>query len=478
MSLDFAEYQNYLFRRRFEKTISALLSSVNIIRRHTGRKTILFISQGTPEISKYEILKIFDPFNIISKRKTRFDWQIVDEIIKYANAENIAFYVLNPDVEFRKLLKDIDASVKFQSETLSMKEIKFSNYSLIHLAEETGGVLLRGGKKYEETVQELKRDLSYYYEIGYKPQREKEDGKYHRIEIKVKRPGVNVRSRKGYMDYSEEEKMKRNLASAFFSPEYFKEIEFRCEVNSIPEDKKNSLFWIRIEIPTEQFKRKESPPEDITLLFGIKELEEEKAHLGEVKIKIKEALKRNLSSLYYSFGTSDVKIKPGSYETAVILTSKEGKIGGYETLIKIPRLKKEPSPTILNSIFGFLKEKEGEGNLFTISREDGSLLLSKYRFFPSLGNEIKEGENIALFLQIYNPDDIEDSFLKFSLYKDENFISNLKFQRIESFFNKKMNILNEVYIFDLQDILPGDYQLKINFPEKIEKKIIGIKVFQ
>src|SRR6185436_10992994 len=41
-------------------------------------------------------------------------------------------------------------------------------------------------------------DLSSYYLLGYSSTNTARDGKYHRIEVKVKTPGVSVSARKGY----------------------------------------------------------------------------------------------------------------------------------------------------------------------------------------------------------------------------------------------------------------------------------------
>ena len=43
------------------------------------------------------------------------------------------------------------------------------------------------------------RDNSSYYVLAYYPPTDKRDGKFHQIEVKVNRPGLTVRSRRGYV---------------------------------------------------------------------------------------------------------------------------------------------------------------------------------------------------------------------------------------------------------------------------------------
>ncbi|NIO49743.1 MAG: VWA domain-containing protein [Candidatus Aminicenantes bacterium] len=67
---------------------------------------------------------------------------------------------------------------------------------------------------------------------------------------------------------------------------------------------------------------------------------------------------------------------------------------------------------------------------------------------------------------------------EFALLKDEEASLNLPAVKIESFFDGKSKILNEVYLLDFQDIIPGDYKLEIkpsaeNIKKEIELKIVS-----
>ena len=47
-------------------------------------------------------------------------------------------------------------------------------------------------------MKQITRDSSAYYLIGYNSAQAPTDGKFHDIQVRVKRPGVQVRARKGY----------------------------------------------------------------------------------------------------------------------------------------------------------------------------------------------------------------------------------------------------------------------------------------
>jgi hypothetical protein len=66
------------------------------------------------------------------------------------------------------------------------------------LAVDTGGYVIRNENDFGKAFAEIDRDTSSYYVIGFRTSRPL-DGKFHAIDVKVRRPGVNVRARKGYL---------------------------------------------------------------------------------------------------------------------------------------------------------------------------------------------------------------------------------------------------------------------------------------
>lgn len=79
-----------------------------------------------------------------------------------------------------------------------MNELRLSQDSLRQLAEESGGFAAVNSNDFRGAFERVVRDSSSYYVLAYYPPSTKRDGKFHRIEVKVNRPGVSVRSRRGY----------------------------------------------------------------------------------------------------------------------------------------------------------------------------------------------------------------------------------------------------------------------------------------
>jgi hypothetical protein len=66
------------------------------------------------------------------------------------------------------------------------------------LAEETGGDAVVNSNDFRAAFERFVRDNSTYYMLGYAPSSERADGRFHNIQVIVRRPGVTVRARRGY----------------------------------------------------------------------------------------------------------------------------------------------------------------------------------------------------------------------------------------------------------------------------------------
>jgi len=221
------------------------------------------------------------------------------------------------------------------------------------------------------------------------------------------------------------------------------------------------------------------PPEKLIMMFGINEWSEQKVHFGEIEIPIKVEVEKGADSLYRVFTTSGGKLRPGEYETRVILKQEGDRMGGWETSVKIPDIKRNISSRFINAIFGFLRKPEKSKPVsFSIDKNDGSLQLSQYRLFPLAGDVISKREKVALFLQIYNPEKIKEFSFEFSPSRDENLTLNIPAEKIESLMDKDSKILNEVYLLDFEQVFPGDYQLCIKSSDDRIEKRIEIKIIR
>ena len=63
----------------------------------------------------------------------------------------------------------------------------------------TGGFALVDSNSFTETFERIVRENSTYYMLGFNSTYDKDDGKYVRVQVRVKRPGLTVHAREGYV---------------------------------------------------------------------------------------------------------------------------------------------------------------------------------------------------------------------------------------------------------------------------------------
>ena len=79
-----------------------------------------------------------------------------------------------------------------------LTEMKLSQDSLRTLAEETGGFAAVNQNTLSSAFSRIVDANSRYYVLGYYPPTSARDGRFHRIEVRTKQPGLRVTARRGY----------------------------------------------------------------------------------------------------------------------------------------------------------------------------------------------------------------------------------------------------------------------------------------
>ena len=117
------------------------------------------------------------------------------EVYDAANKNNVSIYAVDPrglpGFEF-----DINENVgSFQVDS---QYLNSTMNTLRELAENTDGRAIVNRNDLDVGMKQIIRDSSAYYLIGYNSSQAPTDGKFHEIKVRVKRPGIQVRARKGY----------------------------------------------------------------------------------------------------------------------------------------------------------------------------------------------------------------------------------------------------------------------------------------
>lgn len=162
---------------------------------HGRRKAMIFVSEGID----YDVLDVFNNSSasvILDETK---------EAIAAATRANLSIYSVDPRgltgfgddlIEVGSLPSDTSLGLGTQS---LQQELRLSQDSLRVLADETGGFAALNRNDFDNAFSRITRENSTYYMLAYSPANDRRDGRYRKLEVRVKRPGLRVVARKGYV---------------------------------------------------------------------------------------------------------------------------------------------------------------------------------------------------------------------------------------------------------------------------------------
>ncbi|PYR62897.1 MAG: hypothetical protein DMF91_05255 [Acidobacteria bacterium] len=123
------------------------------------------------------------------------------EIYDSANHNNVAIYAVDPR-GLAVFEHDINEGVGLETDRVMLQS---TMDTLRVLADQSDGRAIVNRNDLDVGMKQIIRDSSAYYLIGYNSTQAPADGKFHEIKVRVKRPGVQVRARKGYWALTAEE---------------------------------------------------------------------------------------------------------------------------------------------------------------------------------------------------------------------------------------------------------------------------------
>jgi len=144
-------------RQRAQITVSALNAlAIHLGSLKVGRKAIVLVSEG---------------FSRPSASRGMGMLPTVQSLVRVANRYNVSIYPLNPGGEPNDVLQTV--------------------------ADGTEGQAFEGSQDFDGAMTSIVRDTSGYYLLTLRSSAP-EDGKFHALTVSVKRPGIQLRARKGF----------------------------------------------------------------------------------------------------------------------------------------------------------------------------------------------------------------------------------------------------------------------------------------
>ena len=136
----------------------------------------------------------------------------LQQLTQTANRGNVTFYPV-----YARGLVAFDSPIgpeKPPSPIQDAANLRSRQETLRFLAADTDGTSVINTNNIDAALRRIVDDLSSYYLMGYYTTNIKLDGRFRSITVRVKRPGVTVRARKGYRGYTTEELSRGGVSPA------------------------------------------------------------------------------------------------------------------------------------------------------------------------------------------------------------------------------------------------------------------------
>jgi VWFA-related protein len=173
---------------RGHATLAGLDAVVGVMEASPGRKAIVLFSEG--------LALGADPTGAGTPDSALADnrWQHLLRVVDRANRSQIAFYTFDAG---GLRAQNPSAAARY---SMGLSPFGVEPYvGLETLARETGGRYSGNTNDLLVGLERMSADLEHFYLLAYSPTRSNADGKYRRVEVKVKRRGLLLLYRKGYL---------------------------------------------------------------------------------------------------------------------------------------------------------------------------------------------------------------------------------------------------------------------------------------
>ncbi len=195
--------------------VDAIKSTLNSLAGIDGRKIFLYVSEGLPSSAGYELFDTIQRKFRNASSLDQFEFDLNSKytsIVQAANAQGVTIWAL--DASGLSAGEFISA----ENRTMDARPNEFflrqnTQGPIQMMAEQTGGMAAVNTNDWKRSLDELSRDFSSFYSLGYRSARSGVD-KPHSILVSVKRKGLTVRYRKSLLEKTPETRVAETVMSA------------------------------------------------------------------------------------------------------------------------------------------------------------------------------------------------------------------------------------------------------------------------
>ena len=329
------------------------------------------------------------------------------DAIAAATRGNVSIYAIDP-----RGLTTGDEDLITQSSTIGdadgralQNELRLSQDSLRVLASSTGGFAAVNRNDLNGAFDRIVAENSSYYVFGYYSTNERRDGRFRKIEVRVKRPGLRVRSRNGYFEArgrrpntTPTNKVSPALAEAIGSPLPTNGVPMKVFAAAYKGTAPNAAVAYVVEVDVNQFEFLEKDGTFSETLELINSTTDSKGKVfpGErqlVNLNLKPDTLARAKSRGFRL-VNQVSVPPGRYQVRIAASTRNGRTGSVLYDLEVPDFSKEKF-----AMSGVALTSRAAAEAPTVKPKDP---LADYLPGPLTAmREFSRDDTIALFAEFY-----------------------------------------------------------------------------
>lgn len=235
-----------------EFTVTALKDTVNGLAGVAGRKILVYVSEGLPSTAGLELFDaVQQKYREQASSLEQFEFQMDSKyaaIVQAANAQGVTIWPLDASgLQTDELISAENRQIVNRPSSFFMRQNQQG--PLVLMAQQTGGIAAVNTNDWKSNLDELTKDFSNFYSIGYRTTRAAVD-RPHSVEVIVKRKDLKVRSRKGFVEKTIETRTAEAVVAALNYARDDNPLKVALALGeSSPYDSENFLIPARISIP-------------------------------------------------------------------------------------------------------------------------------------------------------------------------------------------------------------------------------------
>jgi VWFA-related protein len=277
-----------------------------------------------------------------------------------------------------------------------------SQDTLTSLAAETGGRAFTDSNDFGEAFARLQRDMSAYYLLGYSSTNPTKDGRFRRIQVRVRNSGYKVEARAGYYADRDFTHTSRNDREAQLDEQMFAAVS----ATDLPVMVSGGWFRlaadryyvpIALTVPGSAVPvANDTDPVSLDVLGLVRD--ERNFPVGRFRetLKLPPGTGRTLAGKQILY-QSGVTLPPGRFSVKVVVRENtNGQMGSFEAPIIVPELKRA-ALKVSSVVLSTQLQAAAEG------KTDNPLVRDGVQLLPNLTHVVGRDQKLFFYYEVYDP---------------------------------------------------------------------------